>query len=784
MTLLVPGPTGLLAREPGLETYWVRPGGVTMVRVDGGDRVDVVDRQGRQVAELTVLGHPLGVDAEAPATVLRALAAAAAAGRLPEVAPGDAVSAVEVLEELAAHGVDPGAARAARLFELWSPAGARESFTAAGPAVVLVAAPAEPMSVDDLAANPPSDLVLEVRRATPRTAAEPRLPPPLAEPVLDLRIDAATACAYEVPAGHYIQIIDVAGGQCSDFLAFGAEQLQHGVERGLDSTVTRTRMGAAVPQPGIFSVFFDQDGRPLVRKVRDTVGRHDMFLLACTAKYYEDLGYPGHVNCTDNFNAQVARYGVAARPAGWPALNFFYNTRFDGNVLTFDEPWSRAGDHVLLRAEQDLVCASSACPDDVDPANAWVPTDVHVRVYGPERTFAVAMGHRVTPESPVTLTRRTAFHGPIADLGGQHVEYRGFWLPSHFRGHGAHAEYWACRERAAVMDLSPLRKFEVLGPDAEALLQATVTRNVRKLAVGQVVYSAMCNETGGMLDDCTVFRLTDTNFRLVGGDDHDGVWLREQAQRRGLRQVWVKDSTDQLANLAVQGPASRELLAPLIWTGPTAHRFTDLTWFRFTVGRLGGPDGVPVLVSRTGYSGELGYELWCHPRDGEVLWDAVWRAGQPHGLVPLGLDALDVLRIEAGLVFAGYDFSDQTDPFEAGIGFTVPLKTKDDDFVGRDALLARKAHPQRTLVGLELDGNEPAVHDDCVHVGRSQVGVVTSATRSPVLRKNIALARVAVQYAEPGTAVEIGKLDGHRKRIPARVVRFPFYDPDKTRPRS
>jgi aminomethyltransferase len=188
-------------------------------------------------------------------------------------------------------------------------------------------------------------------------------------------------------------------------------------------------------------------------------------------------------------------------------------------------------------------------------------------------------------------------------------------------------------------------------------------------------------------------------------------------------------------------------------------------------------------VSRTGYSGELGYELWCHPKDAPALWDAVWEGGQPSGLKPLGLDALDILRIEAGLIFAGYEFDDQVDPFEAGIGFTVGLKTE-DDFIGRSALEERKAHPQRKLVGLELEGNEPAGHGDCVHVGRQQVGVVTSGTRSPVLKKNIALCRIAVQYADVGTAVEVGKLDGLQKRIPATVVRFPFYDPEKTRPRS
>jgi aminomethyltransferase len=543
-------------------------------------------------------------------------------------------------------------------------------------------------------------------------------------------------------------------------------------------------MGNAYPQPGLYGKFYDPDAQPLVDIVRDTVGRHDTFGLACNAKYYEDMGYPGHVNCTDNFNAQLGGYGIAPR-AGWPALNLFYNTDFDADhQLVFDEPWSRPGDYVLMRAATDLVCASSACPDDIDPANAWVPTDVHVRVYDARRTFSMAIAHRVTPESEATLTRDTGFAPKIKALTRQLTEYRGYWLPSSFDNRGPTEEYWACRERAAVMDLSPLRKFEVLGPDAEALLQATLTRNIRKLSHGQVVYSAMCNETGGMIDDCTVFRLGDTNFRFVGGDEYDGVWLREQAARLGLDRVWVKNSTDQLHNIAVQGPASRELLSSIIWTPGTQTAFTDLTWFRFAIGRIGDHNGIPLLISRTGYSGELGYELWVHPSDAPALWDAVLAAGEPHGLVPLGLEALDMLRIEAGLVFAGYDFDDQTDPFEAGIGFTVPLKTKEDDFVGREALLARKAHPQRTLVGLELAGNEPAAHGDCVHVGRSQVGVVTSATRSPVLRKNIALCRLAVQYAALGTEVEVGKLDGHQKRIPATVVRFPFYDPDKTKPRS
>ena len=514
--LLLPG---LLPADPALERYRVHPGAVTAVELDPGDVLTVIDEEGRQRGELTVLAggaedyRALGTEADAAATVLRSMAR-----------PG---SASAVTRQLAGRGLDPGRAQAVALFGEWSPAGTRAEFTAARHLVAVVGAPGGPMSV--AADNPPSDLVLEVRRVSPRRPEQRPLPPPLADPLLDLRVDTATARSYEVKAGQYIQVIDVEGRQCSDFLAFCARQLVDGTERGLDATTTRNLTGNAYPQPGLFGKFFDQDMRPLVEVVRDTVGRHDTFALACNAKYYEDMGYPGHLNCTDNFNAQLAPYGIAAR-RGWPALNFFYNTSFgEANQLLFDEPWSQPGDYVLLRAMTDLVCASSACPDDIDPANAWNPTDIHVRVYPAERRFSMAIAHRVTPDSEPKLTKETAFQPRWSRLTRRLTEYRGYWLPTSFDGHGAIDEYWACREGAVVMDLSPLRKFEVVGPDAEALLQAAVTRNIRKLATGQVVYTAVCNETGGMLDDATVFRLGPDTFRFVGGDEYDGTWLRQLA---------------------------------------------------------------------------------------------------------------------------------------------------------------------------------------------------------------------------------------------------------------
>jgi aminomethyltransferase len=735
MTTSVLLPGGLLAPDVARETYRVQPGGTTEVRLVGDDRITIVDRHGGQVAMVSGGLEAVGLKEDRGATAVTLFG--------PESRPGAEVALVADRD-----------------------------------AVLTVAAPGGRIVDGE---RPATELLVEIRRATPRPRSEVELPPPLAEPRLDFRIDPATAASYEVRAGEHIQILDVRGRQCSDFLAFHRHKLEEGLERGLDATVTRTLMGNAYPTPGLWGKFYDLDMDPLVEVVRDTVGRHDTFALACQAKYYEDLGYPGHINCTDNFNGVLRGFEIAPRK-GWAALNFFYNTAFDRNLqLIFDEPWSRPGDYVMLRAHTDLVCASSACPDDVDPSNAWEVTDVHVRVYPPENRFSVAIARRVTADAPAALTRETAFHPRSSELTKSFVEYRGYWLPHCFNNEGAIAEYWACRERLALMDLSPLRKWEVVGPDAEALIQQVITRDVRKLAVGQVVYTALCNETGGMIDDATVFRLGQDNFRFVGGDEYDGVWLREVADREGLR-AWVKPSTDQLHNLALQGPLSREALAEIVWTPPTQPSLAELKWFRFLVGRIGSYDGIPIVVSRTGYTGELGYEIWCHPSDGPEVWDAIWEVAQPRGGLPLGLEALDILRIESGLIFAGYEFDDQVDPFEAGIGFTVVLG--DEEFIGREALVERKEHPQRRLVGLELEGNEVAGHGDEVYVGRRRVGVVTSGTRSPLLKRSIALCRMAVQYAEIGTAVEIGKLDGLQKRIPARVVRVPFYDPEKTRPRS
>ncbi len=777
-----PAPSRIL--RPGLrslpvntERYPVKGGGSIVIEVEAGDRITLIDVEGGQACEV------LFCDAQGRFDLggLDAIADGTAEGfkvMLQHASEG----AARTLTALRRRNIDLGQARSLGLFGPASAPKSKAAFVARQSGVLIVAAPASDMPPQSQ--DTATDIELLIQRARPRAKSHlSDLPEPLADPLQDIRIRAATARAFEVKAGEYIQIIDVSGRQMTDFQCFSARKLDTGLENALDATVTRTLTGRAYPTPGLPSKAFGFDFEPMVEVIQDTCGRHDAFATACNSRFYDDAGYPGHVNCSDNFNFALDPYGIAKR-RGWEALNFFYNTRMDhANAIVSDEAWSRAGDYVMVRALTDLVCVTSSCPDDITPGNGWNPTDIHVRTYAATNSFSRAVAYRMTPDADAQLTRQTAFHPRFSALTRNYTEYRGYWLPSRFNNDGPIEEYWACREACVVLDLSPLRKFEVTGPDAEALLQYCLTRDIRKLSVGQVVYTAMCYENGGMIDDGTVFRLGQNNFRWIGGDDYSGIWLREQAERMGYK-AWVRSSTEQLHNVAVQGPNSRELMKEIIWTAPAQPAIGELEWFRFAIGRIGHFDGPPLVVSRTGYTGELGYEIFCHPKDANAVFDAVWEAGQKHGIKPMGLEALDMVRIEAGLIFANSEFTSETDPFEAGIGFTVPLKTKSDDFIGRRALIERKEHPRRKLVGLEIDANDAVGHGDPVHIGRAQIGVVTSGMRSPILGKTIALARVDALNAGIGAQVEIGKLDGHAKRLPGRIVKFAHYDPEKTRPRS
>jgi len=760
----------------GTERYVVSGCGAVLIPIEQGDHITLKNDEGGQLCEVVAVDKAGKIDA----SVIDVKTNSNADG-LKALLNGNDNSLGGLRLGLEARKIDLAKAGAVGVFGENSPAGDQVEFIVQRDGVVVIAAPGGIMDFEVQDTSTP--ITIFIKRAQIKSNQRFKLPDPLADPVLDLRIKSQTAEAYFVKAGDFIQILDVDGRQCTDFECFSARKLDKGIEHALDVTTTRTLMGHAYPMPGLHAKYYDQEMLPLVEVVQDTCGRHDAFALACSAKYYDDIGYPGHVNCSDNFNTALEKFDVAGRP-GWMAINFFFNTFLDEHgVMYSDEPWSRPGDYVLLRALTDIVCVSSACPDDTTAANGWNPTDIHVRTYSGVEKFTRAIATRATPDSEPKMTKQTGFHESFAKHTRNFIEYNGYWLANSFSEAGPIEEYMACREKAVIMDLSPLRKFEITGPDSEALCQYIFTRNMKTLPVGGVVYTAMCYEHGGMIDDGTVFRLGKDNFRWIGGSDYGGEWIREQAEKLGLK-VLIRSSTDQLHNVAVQGPNSRDLLRKIVWTAPHNPEFDQLGWFRFTPARLNNESGTPFVLSRTGYTGELGYEVICHPKHCEEIFDAIWEAGKEFGLKPLGLEALDMVRIEAGLIFAGYDFSDQTDPFEAGIGFTVPLKSKEDDFIGRDALIRRKETPSRKLVGLDIDSNVDVGHGDCIHIGRAQIGEVTSSMRSPILNKNIALARVDVAHCEIGTELEIGKLDGHQKRLPATIVPFAHYDPTKSKPRS
>lgn len=609
------------------------------------------------------------------------------------------------------------------------------------------------------------------------------LPDPLAKPVQEILIPRASARTYNVKAGQWIQIIDLSGKQCSDFLAFDEQALNNGQELGLDAAATRTILGHSMPSPGLHSKFYGADSTVLAEMVQDTVCRHDMFLNACSPKFYNDSGYFGHISCSENFNQVLKPYGIASRST-WPAINFFYNTFAEPcGEIRMAEPWSKPGDYVLLRAKRDLLCASSACPDDIDPSNGWVPTDIFVRIYDEFENFPRSQHYRLDPEEQPRMTQSSGFFNRIKSLTSKISEYHGYWIANEYDGWGAKAEYLACRERVAMIDLSALRKFEITGPDAEAFMQYALTRNIRKLAVGEIAYSASCLDTGGMVDDGTIFRMGENNFRWVCGDEYSGTWLKQLAHQFGYK-VSIRNSSPHIDNVAIQGPNSRALLQQLIWTPEHQPTIEKLAWFHFTLAKLGGPEGIPLMVSRTGYTGELGYEVWCHPDHAQSVWDAIWQAGQQYEIAPLGFDALDMLRIEAGLIFAQHEFSAETNPYEAGIGFTVAMKTKEENFIGKEAMQKQAPESRQKLMGLILEGNETAQHGDPIYVGRFPVGVVTSASNSPLLCKQIALCRLSPPYTAIGTEIEVGQLDGLKKRLKAKVVSLPFYDPERTRVRS
>ncbi|MFT4743729.1 MAG: aminomethyltransferase, partial [Yoonia sp.] len=424
---------------PGMERYTVEGAGAILVPVEAGDQITIINDEGGQACEIIAAGKGGKIDAG----ILDAVANGQGDG-LRALLTSDYESLRGLRMGLAARGIDLADAPAVCLFGSGTLAKTEETLKVTRKGNVIIAAPGDPMDIERQDTCTP--LTVMLKRAVIKTHQKFEVPDPLADPIDDIRVHTQTAEAFFVKAGDYIQIIDVDGRQCSDFECFSARKLDKGIEHALDVTTTRTLMGHAYPMPGLHAKYYDQEMLPLVEVVQDTCGRHDAFAMACTEKYYNDIGYPGHVNCSTNFNTALDQYGVAPR-RGWMAINFFFNTYFDEHgVLYTDEPWSRPGDYVLLRALTDIVCVSSACPDDTTSANGWNPTDIHVRTYSGVETFKRAIAYRPTPESEPKMTKQTGFHDSFAKLTRNFIEYNGYWLANCYAETGPIEEYHACRQ--------------------------------------------------------------------------------------------------------------------------------------------------------------------------------------------------------------------------------------------------------------------------------------------------------------------------------------------------
>jgi aminomethyltransferase len=356
-------------------------------------------------------------------------------------------------------------------------------------------------------------------------------------------------------------------------------------------------------------------------------------------------------------------------------------------------------------------------------------------------------------------------------------------------------EYHAIRSAAALFDISPLYKYLVRGRDAARLLDRVVTREVARARVGDVLYTPWCDAAGKVLDDGTIARLGDDLFRVTSAEPNLR-WFEDNAL--GL-EVAIDEVSESVAALALQGPNSRVVLQSL-----ADGDLTGLKYFGLTEARL---RGIPVTISRTGYTGDLGYEIWLDAADAVPLWDALIDAGTPYGITPAGMLALDLARIEAGLMLLDVDYvpankalipSQTSTPFELDLGWAVKLDKP--QFVGKAALAAEaRRGPEWRFVGIEVDWNSlerlyadaglaPRVAGAAwrmsvpLYAGGEQAGYATSGGWSPLLKRYIALAHVRARWAAPGTSVEMEVTVEHRRRrATARVVKKPFFDPERKR---
>jgi aminomethyltransferase len=389
----------------------------------------------------------------------------------------------------------------------------------------------------------------------------------------------------------------------------------------------------------------------------------------------------------------------------------------------------------------------------------------------------------------------TAFHERTFALceSLNYREWSGYYAVSSYEPHHEH-EYNAIRNAAALIDISPLYKYRLTGKDATRLVDRIITRDMRKVSIGQVVYTPWCDEHGKVIDDGTVSRLEENTYRWTAADPS----LRWFTQNAVGMDVQIEDISESISALALQGPTSGRLLKSLITDGD----ISNLKYFRVTSAKLA---GIPVDISRTGYTGDLGYEIWMPSEHGLKIWDALMTAGHAFDIHAAGMLALDVARVEAGLLLIDVDFNSSKkalveeqrySPYEMGLGRLVNLDK--NRFVGQAALIAeQKRGHAREIVGLEIDwphvesfyeeaGLPPAVSPMASRVAvpvfkeGMQIGKATTSTWSPTLKKMIALATLRREFTKPGTRVQFEiTVEAVRHQVRAAVVKTPFFNPKR-----
>lgn len=359
-----------------------------------------------------------------------------------------------------------------------------------------------------------------------------------------------------------------------------------------------------------------------------------------------------------------------------------------------------------------------------------------------------------------TSPRRTPLYDRHVAAGARIVDFAGWEMPVQYRG--VIDEHRAVRSAAGLFDVSHMGEIRVAGTGAADFVQRLTPNDVSKLAPGRIHYSALLDPDGTFHDDVLVYRIAADELMIVVNAANaaaDFAWVSSFPHPN----LAVEDVSDGYALVALQGPKSTAILQPL-----AATELAPIKYYGFARGEVA---GVPAILSRTGYTGEDGFELYLDPADAAAVWDRLLEAGAPHGLVPAGLGARDTLRLEAGMALYGHEIDRTTTPWDAGLDWIVKLDA--GDFAGRDALVAARARgASRKLVGFEIEGRGIAREGHKVLVGGAEVGHVTSGTFSPTFERALGMAYVAVEHAGPGNAVEI---DVRGRAVAARLRPLPFY---------